>query len=91
MDINVGPNVPATGSALLGSAITNLTITGSFVIATPGIAQLAVGTVALSSDNAVALLPSNSVRMVAVGSVLQFYFNQTGTAVFRATLNLGTF
>ena len=64
---------------------------GNVRVATPAVVDLAVGTAALSSDNAVALLPSNSVRMVAVGTVLQFYFNQTGTAVYRATLNLGTF
>lgn len=67
---------------------------GNVTIATPGVMQIAVGTTALSSDlSAITApaLPSNSVRMVAIGTVLRFYFNQTGSVVLRGQVNLTTF
>lgn len=71
----------------------NVTVTaGSFRVATPAVVTIGVGTAALSSDlSAQADLPSNSVRMVAVGTVLQFYFNQTGSVILRGVVNLATF
>ena len=62
-------------------------VNGSF----SGSVNFAVATTAFSSDNAVALLASNRMYFTVEGTVARIYFNQTGTAVFRATINLGTF
>lgn len=90
----VTSSLRVTGSIGAASFGSNITVTGagSFRVATPGIVTLAVGTVALSSDlSTQADLPSNSIRFVAVGTVLQVYFNQTASVILRGVVNLGTF
>lgn len=56
-----------------------------------GTVNFAVATTAFSSNNAVAGLSSNHLYFTVEGTVARIYFNQTGTAVFRATINLATF
>ena len=56
-----------------------------------GSVHFAVATAAFSSNNAVALLTSNHMYFTVEGTVARIYFNQTGTAVYRATINLATF
>jgi len=56
-----------------------------------GTVNMAVATTAFSSDNGVAGLTSNTLYFTVEGTVARLYFNQTGSAVLRATINLGTF
>ena len=87
-------NIVAAGASFTGALTLGTAVNATYSIVTPGgtRVRLGVSTSALSSDlSTIGDLGSNSITFVAAGTVLQVYFNQTGSVVLRGVVNLATF